>query len=622
MKRAHLDPISSNYLQTKCPNLEKECLDNIQDNSLPNSDEIKTEIKEEIKEEVDSSEEQNETKEYDISDDDSDIIVLEPPAPNTKVIERLVKIRHQVRYLQSKLMKRKACERIYFELSNENTDMFLKIVEAEAELTTVESKVNTFLDICDKSSEVEKMENEVSQLFGKLKGFCKTIKSLKVEDCFASFYLEIIREDKNFNAFEVGDRIKIPIRISSQHSKLRDIPKALIIKTKHFPQALDFSGNKVHQMLPNNEVVVEITVKNKMDLLFSNAVQHLMVRIPKLVLEKAKSRQLELNDHTMFPLELCDKVVSFEDKDIGYSFTIKVRANTKKKLEPKTKGTLFTTKKFPKDFTLVLEEAFIQSNNELFVTYRINSKTKPLSIIDVVKCTRVAILSIKSDSTSSRGSNWHKEIYMCDLNPAEENIQFGNVQGSFVRVRAQLSTRKKIPKTTKITLDKKRVYPLDPKLMENEVYIRNDCNELILRFTIDESTKNFCSYDVINYYKAFCDKSIADAADSWLPLKMNKKIQFELIPVEENIWFNNAKMEITVKVRIQGIGKNHKTPNGTSIMLKFKDGRDKSGIKLRDHIVWVRNDRNEICITLYIYEKCKFSCSEDVIKCIVGGFPT
>ena len=272
----------------------------------------------------------------------------------------------------------------------------------------------------------------------------------------------------------------------------------LISRGRKFPyQAVSFKGEEVHELMPKNETVIHITILQKMtDFSYSDLIKCLHVKIPKSWLKRDPARKIEVGPSkkpsvlpkkpsvSQYLLRLCGASISLENEKIGSHVTFKVQIDTPNLLEVNSKLKLVKTKHFPDKITLVDEEVLLQHNNELFVTYQINGKLKPISSADLVKCT---LGFAQKHMESSLPNELLKDLTSYKIEPAEENIPFDRVQAGYVRVRVRLCTRKKVPKTTKVFLKRKNSFRSDPKLLlEDEVHVRNSENELILRFIIGQ----------------------------------------------------------------------------------------------------------------------------------------
>ena len=126
---------------------------------------------------------------------------------------------------------------------------------------------------------------------------------------------------------------------------------------------------------------------------------------------------------------------------------------------------------------------------------------------------------------------------------------------------------------------------------------------------------------MIKSYRAFIPK-LGKAIPSFPKDKFGKHERFNLILVDDNLWFNQTKMEFSVKVRIET---QEKIPNGTRLILLEKS-QDKlpgmPGIYFSNDSVWVRNDKNELCIDMNIDQKCQQSCSEDIVQYLRVTYPS
>ena len=238
----------------------------------------------EIKTEVDSP------REYDSSDDDSDVIEIEPPDPKALNIEKLLEIRHKIRYVLHRSKKYETFLSLLVKV-NDNEDFetltLEKIKENQVELTTLETKVQKLLDICEEQTWMPYMQIEVENHFDKLSELFKTYQALKPIARFGSYDLEIAEEDRNFNTFEVNDKILIRIRISEKHL-LKDLPKMAISKKRTFPNELIFKGETVYNLLANNETFIEVSLKENIDLHYSQLVHHLIAKLPRSKVKKER----------------------------------------------------------------------------------------------------------------------------------------------------------------------------------------------------------------------------------------------------------------------------------------------------------------------------------------------
>ena len=219
----------------------------------------------------------------DESSDGESVKVLEViQKPKPAQVQTLMDIHGELKDLQEKLLNSSKLENLLLELScGQNPNYFETIRKIDVNYKAVNQLEYKLQDVLDELKDfsldpTDQDIKEYSEKTRELKNSSNIFLLQNFENSFSTHEVKLAEEDRNFISFPSRARVYIRVCILEIHQ----VQKVLITKDEQLPYKLKFRDMKVYDVLLGNETMVEVIVREEIDLMFSDLINKLRAKVP------------------------------------------------------------------------------------------------------------------------------------------------------------------------------------------------------------------------------------------------------------------------------------------------------------------------------------------------------